>query len=324
MKFRLLLLALFTSSLSFSQVTNQLVVEHFTNTNCPICGSRNPGLFTNLDNNNTDVLHISYYPSRPYSDCKLHLDNPSENDDRTRFYGLYGSTPQIAIQGEAQSRPNFNNASLFDSYRGGSQPYTLTTKYETTKDSIIVEVVLAAQGISNIDVKLYTIVVEDTVFYRGRNSEGEHYNVFRKALTDIEGDPIKTALIVGDSLVYRYSVALKSSWDADRMYALAMVQDPMTKEVYQASKGKEDKLVIVSTPSALESQNVQVYPSYVNRFVQVSGLEQGTFEVFNLQGQQLLQGNINGRIDLATLPKGMYLIQLSNGEQTLSRKVIKQ
>lgn len=326
MKLRLLLFALFATSVGFSQTTTQLLVEHFTNTNCSICGSRNPGLFSNLDNDNTDVLHISYYPSRPYSDCKLSQHNPTENDDRTRYYGLYGSTPQLAIQGEAQNRPNFNNTQLFDSYRGKSQPYSLDTRYETTSDSIVVRVSLFAKGIQSIDsLSLYTAVVEDTVFYKGRNSENRHYNVFRKALTDIEGDPVKATITATDSLTFRYAVALNSDWDADRMYAIALVQNSETKEVYQTAKGKKAKLVITSTPTQGLALSIHVFPTQVTSYVQVEGMEQGQYEVHTLQGQQVLAGEFsNNRIDFTALLKGMYLLSLNNGKESFSSKVVKR
>ena len=302
-----------------------MVVEHFTNTNCGICGSRNPGLFTNLDNNNTDVIHVSYYPSSPYSDCKLNRHNSTENDARTRFYGLYGSTPQLAIQGEDQNRPNFNSKGLFDSYRGKSQPYTVKTTYTTTKDSILVQVNLFAKGIQSIDsLSIYTIVVEDTVFYRGRNSENEHYNVFRKALTNIEGDPIKASITAKDSLTYRYAVALHKDWNADRMYALALVQNTFTKEIYQTGKGVKGNLVITSTPKAEAPKSVDVYPSRVRDFVQVGGMSSGNYDVINLQGQHIVSGRLNqSRINLSTLPKGMYIIRLNDGEELVSAKIMK-
>lgn len=325
MKLRLALFALLVSSAAFSQVTTQMVVEHFTNTNCGICGSRNPGLFTNLDNSNTDVIHVSYYPSSPYSDCKLHRHNSTENDARTRFYGLYGSTPQLAIQGEDQNRPNFNNKGLFDDFRGKSQPYTVKTTYTTTKDSILVLVKLFAKGIQSIDsLNLYTIVVEDTVFYKGRNSENEHYNVFRKALTNIEGDPIKTTITAKDSLMYRYSIALHKDWDPDRMYALAMVQNSFTKEIYQTGMGVKGNLVITSTPAIDSKREVQVYPSRVHDFIQVTGMSSGTYEVIGLQGQGITSGQLKAsRINLSSLPKGLYIIRLNDGEEQVSSKIMK-
>jgi hypothetical protein len=48
------------------QVAKKIIVEHFTNTKCSICASRNPGFHTNLSANPT-VQSISIHPSSPYS-----------------------------------------------------------------------------------------------------------------------------------------------------------------------------------------------------------------------------------------------------------------
>jgi len=326
MRLTLLAFATLLSSLSFAQVRTQLVVEHFTNTNCAICGSRNPALISNLNTSNTDVLHISYYPSRPYADCKLNQHNSKENDDRTKYYNLYGSTPQIAVQGEALSRPNFSNTGLFDDYRGQTQPFEVTTGYQVTRDSIIVQVVVDVVKRSSIDsLNLYVIVVEDTVFYKGRNSEREHYNVFRKALTSIQGDPIKTTLPGSDSLVYRYAIALHQDWDASRMYALALVQNPFTKEIYQVGKGREKDLTITSVTYSSDDL-LNVYPSAVNDVlnVQMRGLNNNAeYEIISLTGKVEMRGALlNTGVNVSTLPKGVYLIRVdSNTISSITRFV---
>jgi len=80
-----------------AQVQKNVVVEHFTNTRCGICASRNPGFFTNL-NNNPDVIHLAIHPSSPYSSCVFNQHNSVDNDDRTNYYGIYGGTPRLVVQ----------------------------------------------------------------------------------------------------------------------------------------------------------------------------------------------------------------------------------
>jgi hypothetical protein len=38
-------------TLAHAQVTKKIIVEHFTNTKCSVCASRNPGFHTNLNVN---------------------------------------------------------------------------------------------------------------------------------------------------------------------------------------------------------------------------------------------------------------------------------
>ncbi len=46
----------------------------------------------------SDVVHVSYHPISLYSNCQFNQLNPQENDDRTKYYGVFGSTPRLVIQ----------------------------------------------------------------------------------------------------------------------------------------------------------------------------------------------------------------------------------
>lgn len=93
-----LLLFIGLSSSLFAQVPRNIIVEHFTNTKCSVCASRNPGFQTNL-NAHPDVRQISIHPSSPYSTCLLSQQNTVDNDARTNYYGVYGGTPRLVING---------------------------------------------------------------------------------------------------------------------------------------------------------------------------------------------------------------------------------
>lgn len=67
-KLSVLVLLLSGLTVFAQQVPKKVLVAHFTNTRCSVCASRNPGFFNNLDNqNNGDLIHIAYHPSRPYN-----------------------------------------------------------------------------------------------------------------------------------------------------------------------------------------------------------------------------------------------------------------
>jgi hypothetical protein len=46
---------------ALAQVPKTTVVEHFTNSNCSVCASNNPGIFATL-RNYPDVIHVAFYP----------------------------------------------------------------------------------------------------------------------------------------------------------------------------------------------------------------------------------------------------------------------
>ena len=108
------LVALLVFNLSSkAQVPKKVIVEHFTNTVCSVCASKNPGFYTNLKNQQ-GVIHLAVHPSSPYTSCILSKHNVSENDARTNYYGVYGATPRLAIQGVViASNANYSSAAIF-------------------------------------------------------------------------------------------------------------------------------------------------------------------------------------------------------------------
>ena len=70
-----LFLALLLSAPLSGQTDRNIVVEHFTNTRCPICGNRNPGLFDNLAQQGDNVLQISYQESPWVPLARYHLED---------------------------------------------------------------------------------------------------------------------------------------------------------------------------------------------------------------------------------------------------------
>jgi hypothetical protein len=122
------LFILFLSALSFTKIQAQAVpqtaiVNHFTNSRCGVCANRNPGFYTNL-RQQTNTLHIAFHPSSPYSTCVFSIENPSENDDRTNFYGIYGGTPRLVINGNViPAAQNYALSAMFTPYQGLTSPF---------------------------------------------------------------------------------------------------------------------------------------------------------------------------------------------------------
>lgn len=312
------------STISFGQVEQKVVVEHFTNTNCGICGSRNPGLFKNLANENADVIHISYYPSRPYSDCKLNNHNSAENDTRTKYYGIYGSTPQIVIQGEPQSRPDFTDPKLFDDYKKKLTAYQSKTKFEIGTDSIYVRVALKSDETDDwTDIKMLVMAIEDTVFYKGRNSEKEHYNVFRKSFTVINGVSIDQNLSIGDSVVFYFSIPIHTDWNLTRVKTLTLLQNGRDKTILQAENGTEDE---IKKPVGIDYKNNElvVYPTVATHILNINSEQNINYNIFSISGKVVAQGKTAKNITISSLESGIYFLQMINGKTSQTIRFIKE
>lgn len=311
LRFLAILIATLPTTL-MAQTERTVVLEHFSNTNCSFCGSRNPGLFANIENNAPEVVHISFHPSRPYSDCKLNNHNKVENDDRTKFYGLFGGTPQISIQGEPRQGANFNDAKLFEGEQGMMSSFEVKVEQAKTEEKIDVSIVITAaedNTVGNLNVLAY--IVEDTVFYKGRNSEDEHFNVFRKSMGGINGESKALPSTKGESIEINYSSAHHQDWDLNRVYAIVLLQDPMSKEIHQAGVAPNESLPTSITP--IKTNSFKIYPTVVDRVLVIEGNTDAIdFELINLQGQVVMQGPVvQQQIPMTSVESGVYFLKLN-------------
>lgn len=316
-------LFLFFAITMVAQVQKNVVVEHFTNTRCGICSSRNPGLFSNL-NNNPNVIHLSIHPSSPYSTCIFNQHNVSENDGRTNYYGIYGGTPRIVVQGQViPASTNFATQTLFTSQAGQTSPFTLRTDVQISGGQATVNVVVKTEAMHSYStLKLFTALAEDTIFYNAPNGENQHYNVFRESVFEVDGKTITPATMVGDSVMFTETIMVSNDWDVNRILGISLLQESGSKEVVQASTSRkqiftstEDVEDITTTPFQLYSVNNQV----VFKADEVGSVYQ--VQVFDLQGNALyyLNSSCQGNWTFDKLPTGIYAIRIQSEDKIWSK-----
>jgi len=211
---------------AFAQVAKNIIVEHFTNTVCSICSNRNPGFYENL-NKQEGVLHISYHPSRPYSSCVLHQHNEEENDGRTKYFNVYGGTPRLVIQGEViAGGADYTKNALFEPYQTQTSPVSIAIE-QTIIENYGMEVNIAIKNemeLDSTDMKIFAGIAEKVVEYNAPNGEKQHFDVFRKAYTAVEGNPIRLEKTEGSIAELSYIVVPDESWVLDQIFCYVILQ----------------------------------------------------------------------------------------------------
>lgn len=261
MKKNILLFTLICLSLlTYSQVPKKVVVEHFTNTKCSVCASRNPGFYTNY-NAQSGVIHLAIHPSSPYSACVLSQHNAVENDARTNYYGIYGGTPRLVIQGVViSSGANYSQSSIFTPYLSQLSPASIKivqSKYGN--DSIRSRIVIKTEATHTLGgLSLFVALAEDTINYTGSNGEPVHYDVFRKSLTGATGVNITLPATVGDSVVYTKSSTVNAAWNFSRIVTLAILQETVSKAVVQSQSVLASSNNITTGISSLNLSNANI------------------------------------------------------------------
>jgi hypothetical protein len=313
-----------------AQVPRKVVVEHFTNTLCSICASRNPGFYSNL-NSQQGVLHISYHPSSPYSGCLLSQHNVSGNDGRTNYYGIYGSTPRLVIQGTAiTASANYTSPTIFSGLLNQTSPVSIGVSQQLFGSDSVVSTVIVKNVANNSlgGLSLYVALAEDTIFYNAPNGENRQLRVFRKALTPNTGQIFQLPAMVGDSLVFRYSSSIHPSWVPNRIYSQVIVQQTSNRAVIQAEASNTSSVVAGMQDDRLKEAPVQFYPNPFKSQLHVKELRElseTNYEFYNIHGQLLkvTKPSAQGIIDLSSLPSGLYIVKICSSKGYYTQTLIK-
>lgn len=313
-----------------AQAPKSIVVEHFTNSRCSICADQNPAFYQNLANH-PEVKHIAYYPTSPYVNCLLAQHNPTESDARTQYYGLYGSTPKIAIQGVPVSNsPNpFPNPNLYDSYQGQTSAFALKVVQTKELDTIRIRIVLktVAPHFFNF-LRLYAAVAEDTVFYSSPNGESLHHDVFRKSFFGADGLTITPAPNTGDSVVFESKIGKHPTWNFSRIFSYAIVQNTSTKALVQSDFADPSAGTVAGIQDLkTHESDILLYPnpSFSGFRVDTQSDNNISIKIYSSTGSLLISYPNGQQTELGkSLPPGMYWIYLQTKNGMKALKWLKQ
>jgi hypothetical protein len=312
------------------QVPKTVIAEHFTNTYCSVCASRNPSFYSNLWSY-SGVLHIAYHPSSPYSSCPLSLHNVAENDARTRYYGIYGATPRLVVQGQVlPTSTSFSTPSIFTSQLGQYTSFAISSMltWNASGDSLRVIASIKKVDTSSLTKLLVTgALTEDTLFFTASNGETRHYDVFRKMFWGTTPLSVTAPTTVGDSVTLQATVAFNSTWSRKRMSATLIAQDTLNR-VVQAKKSNNLPATTGLTNTSTATSRL-LYPNPVRErlYLTSPATDNTTLSVFTLDGRLVYSRVLNlgeSFIDVSALLSGAYLVVVKDAYTSASHRIMKQ
>lgn len=314
---------------SMGQVAKNIIVEHFTNTRCSVCNSRNPGFYENLAKQD-GVLHISYHPSRPYNSCELHLHNPAENDSRTKYYNVYGGTPRLVIQGSPiAATSNYGDASLFEMHKNQDALVSINIdQFKLNDDSISVKVTITNEAaIEQPTAKLFVGLAEEIINFEARNGEKQHFDVFRKAFNSTEGELIRLEKAAGTTYEINYTTNVHPEWDLNEMYVFTILQEEDTKAVIQSQAAEAGKYSTVGI-SGEAPTGINISPNPVNHYFEIgiSNNKNSILSIYDVTGKLMLNATFTNQmdVDISTFTNGLYLVKIENGNEKHIKKLLKK
>lgn len=220
-----------------------LLFECFTNTSCGPCASQNPGLDALINNNGDRIAAIKYHMSWPGPNDPMYLHNTTDNDSRRGVYSV-SSVPHTVVDGiRFASVPGSLNQNMVNNWLGIESPIELRLSYELDEAAQVITVHVMGRATSAIagNCKLYVGVIEKEIHYSsapGSNGERDFYSVMKKLLPTASGTTIGE-MAAGDYFAYSFTWEWSNVYDLNQLDAIAWVQNPNSKEVFQACRSSQ-------------------------------------------------------------------------------------
>ncbi len=295
-------------------------LELFTNTPCPICGSQNPGFFSRLDGYKGFYHLISFYPGTPYPSCIFYQANIPENTARFQFYPQVFGTPTVVINGIQFKSSGSVSTSILDAITGDSSWLEVTVD-ETAGMTRSATITLQDYvGGSLTTGRLFAVIVERDIMYTAPNGETMHHNVFRKFLTDVNGEDVDMSSGMATK-TYQYTV--DPSWQPDETYVIAWLMDPDTKEIYNSGT-KYDPGVSATDDIANKTSVLNIYPNPASEEVHIAlpgDMRNASLKIFDISGH-LVSGQVLSGTSPVTISTGDWLAGSYDAEVVLGDRVL--
>ena len=237
---------------------------------------------------------------------------PAACFDRMKFLGMQGPGPAYFVESNVAFEAMLGNVNLIPSFA----ELNVRPKHNEADNTITVKVNLNTQANvmpGQTDLRLTTWLVEDGIVsteQKGVSGEYIQDGVIRAVLSeDVWGDKVD---ISSYSASKEYSIAVDPKWNLANMRVVSFLSnyDPSNK-VYQLYNSRESKVQVSSGISSV----VRTPDSMVT-------VTDGNVEAINgntLVGVHDLSGrSFTGK----NLPKGMYIVTVSDGKQQSAVKVV--
>jgi len=232
--------------------TKYVFLEHFTNTRCGNCASRNPAMFNTIANYEGKVHHLAVHPSVPYSSCALYQANTEDNNARKDYLAVF-ATPRVFMNGVRTSGSQLITAAALDAAIDQKTSLGVQVTANSTAASLsgTVEVFTTGDAPSG-NFRLMIVATEKLLAYNAPNGESEHHDVLRDSW-EANGTAFTPAAKDG-SVSIDFNIPMNADWKADEMYILAWVEDIDTKEVLNS--GSQFDPPVTTGTSSVNDLNV--------------------------------------------------------------------
>jgi len=341
-KYKIFLFVMFFSTIIFPG-EKKVLVEIFTNAHCGACPPAHSALDQYLQSANGNKIEFIYYHMAfPYNSDELYKHSKSDSESKNNFYGSFSSTPQPFFDGAYKARNYSEWASELDILSGEESNFDLEVSGSRIGANFSISAaVTKTSEISENDLTINYVVVENINNYTGSNNISDHKNVMRK-IVNPEGDAFEISLNERKEL--STSITFNKDWNTDKLKIIVFVQSSSSKKIFQSSSiafselGVTDINEDINIPKAFSLK--QNYPNPFNptttinysipnieRNEKISSVQLIVYDVLGktvatLVNAKQLTGDYEVVFDASKLTSGVYYYKLQAGELVETKKLL--
>lgn len=307
-----------------------VLLEHFTNSKCSICATRNPAFYNLIGQAQyaDDVHHISIHPPVPYVDCEFYQANTGDNLDWAALYNIQG-TPRVALNGRLlPSGSQLLRQDTLNKYVDQTSPLYLKVTETGTGNTRSVNIEAHTLGpVPAGNYKLFVAVVEKTINKVTPNNEAVHHDVFRDMLTPVAGQNI-TLPAQGQSTEFDFNYNITTPWNADEVYVVAFIKESTTNQVLNSGTKFDPVLLLSASAPAAKSIVFSPNPATSVTYAALGDDLALRTEVFGANGQRVYSNtesqSANVAVPTTGFAPGIYFVKITGEKAIYTAKMVKE
>ena len=295
------------------------VYEEFTSSTCGPCANLNLNYFNDsyLQSNANKFSLVKYQMNWPAPGDPYYT---SEGGVRKDYYGV-NAVPVLfldAVEGTAFSTSGLQNK--LDNALTVPAYFDMTVDYTLTGTTIDIDV--TTMPYIDGTYTLHVVVVEKTTTGNiMNNGETEFTNVMMKMLPNANGTLINFNHDVTELNSFNFDLLGTNIEDFSDLQVVAFIQNNTSKEIMQSTNSDH----ILSTNSNTSLSSIKLYPNPTNGTLYISTENEVDVKIIDMIGKVVFtQKNVtnNTNLDLSLLTQGVYFVNLTNGSNSETKRVI--
>lgn len=303
-----------------SQTTNNApMFEIFTSSTCGPCAPFNTNALNPFMASHSDINVIKYQMSWPNPGDNYYT---AEGGVRRAYYNV-GGIPQQFIGGTkyTASAAGVNNGYNVEVGKDAFFTVNAIHAFRSSDNSVDIEVDIDPYVSGEFIV--YAVVIEGTTTQNtGNNGETSFEHVMMKMVPDASGTTTMFTDGVHKNLTLNASMVGTNVEEISDLQVIVFIQHDTTKTIMQSKSSTADNTAAVDN---LIFNKVEIFPNPTTGILNIKTDRVLDIKISDMLGREIYANNNvldNSTIDLSNMEKGVYMVSVTNGIQTETKKII--